>query len=438
MSQFHDIALKALDIAKKCGAQGTNASISRAQKLKLKWRQNKIDNMSSTGESALSLSLFVDGKYGAFSTSDLRPNAVEAFIKKCVDMTRLLEEDPARQLADPELYKNRPDMDLEKFDQKIVDFTPAQAIERCKELEECYMQHNDHPIIDVNVSFTTSVAETFMAISNGFEAESKSTYASASGSIIYADGDKKTSGGEYSTCRFLDDLKKPSEIADIAARFAVMQMGQIKLPSGNRTLIFDRDAAQEMFDHYLSPIYGMSLVMKKSYFEGKLGQSLGSELLDLHDEPLIKRGLGSRLYDGEGISAKPASIFDKGTLKQYMLNVYTANKLGLKPTSGSFSNLILTPGKRSLDQMIADVKNGIYVLELMGGNTDELRGDFSHGIIGVAIEDGKLTTPVAEMNITGNHTDLWKRLSEVGNDPRTDSSNRIPSIRIDDVSVSGT
>ena len=438
MTQFHDIALNALESAKKLGAQGVKASIARQQNLEISWRQKKIENMSSAGESALSLSLYVDGKFGVYQTSDLRQEAVSEFIKKGIDMTRLLEEDPARQLADPELYKYRPQIDLEKYDQKVADYTPAQALDKCKELEELCMKHDEFPIIDVNVGFESSVGENYMAISNGFEGSSKSTYICLYADLIYADGERKPSGSDYTQCRFVEDLRSSQEIADKAAYFAKLKIGQKKLASGNRTLIFDRKASASMIDKFLSPLSGMSLVMKKSYFDGKIGQSLASELLDLHDEPLIKRGMGSRLYDGEGISAKSASIFEKGTLRQYLLNVYTANKLGLKPTSGSLSNLVLTPGTRSLEQMIADVKDGIYVLGLMGGNMDEVRGDFSHGIVGVAIENGKLTTPVSEMNITGNHTDLWKRLSEVGNDPNTESSKRIPSIRIDNVSVSGT
>lgn len=437
MSQFHDIAVKALETAQKLGAQGTRASISRSQNLEISWRQKKIENMSSAGESALTLALFVDGKYGIYQTSDLRTDSVQSFIEKGIAMTRLLEEDPARQLADPELYKDRPEIDLEKYDQNVVDFTPAQAIEKCKELEELCMKHDEFPIIDVNVGIESSISESYLAISNGFEGSSKSTYMGLSGDIIYADGERKPSGYDYTQCCFLNDMRSAQDIADKAAHYAKMKIGQKKLASGNRTLIFDRRAASSMINYFLSPLSGSSLIMKRSYFENKIGESFASALLDLHDEPLIKRGLGSRLYDSDGISAKSATFFDKGILKQYLLDVYSANKLGLKPTTGNFSNLVLTPGKRSLDEMIADVKNGIYVIGLMGGNMDEVRGDFSHGIVGVAIEKGKLTTPVSEMNITGNHTTLWKKLVEIGNDPNPETSKRIPSFRIDDVSVSG-
>ena len=437
MSQLNDIVQKTLETAKSLGAQNAKVEMSRAQRLKIKWRQNKIEEMTSAGESALNVSLYVDGRFGSYRTSDLRADSIQSFLEKSIAMTRLLEEDPARQLADPERYKNRPSVDLERYDQKIADFTPNQAIERCKQLVAAYSKHDDHPIIDLNITCSAVQGESVMMTSNGFEGSDKITYAINSGVLYYADGEKKILGSDGTVALHLDDLRSPKDISDVAAKFANYKFGQKKLPSKNRTIVFYRDAAEDMVGRFINPLSGMSLVRKQSYFENKIGQQVASKLFDLHDNPLIVRGLGSRLYDDEGMSAKDATLFENGVLKQYLLGVYTANKLGLVPTSADTSNLILTPGKRSLEEMIADVKDGIYVFDIMGGNADETRGDFSHGIVGVAIENGKLTTPVSEMNITGNYLDMWKNLVEVANDPNPESSSRIPSLRIDNVSVSG-
>ena len=170
----------------------------------------------------------------------------------------------------------------------------------------------------------------------------------------------------------------------------------------------------------------------------RIGQTIGSPLLDLHDMPFIKRGSGSRLFDSEGISTKETTLFEHGVLKQIYLDTYSANKLHMTPTSGECTNVVLTPGKRSRDEMIADVKDGIYVIGLIGGNSDDAQGDFSYGIFGVAIENGKLTKNVSEMNISGNFLELWKNLTEVGNDPRDDSNFFMPTLRFDNVSTSGS
>lgn len=438
MSDFQNIVARAIETAKKLGAQDARILAAQSTSMNMAWRKQKIETMTSATESALSLTLFVDGKFGRFSTSDMRPESVDAFIENCIKMTRLLEEDPARTLADPSRYENRSTDDLEIYDPKAESITPNDIVEYCKTLEALSLAHTEIPITDVTVEFEASLSSSFMAATNGFSGSRKSSVFSSGTSFVLTDGDKKPSDYSYSSARHFADLRTQQQIADECAKFCAMKLGQKKLPSANRTIIFDRRVASRMIQKFMSPLNGMSLVIKNSYFQDKLGQKLASDLLDITDNPLLKRGLRSSAFDAEGASLHPMPIFEKGTLKQFYLDTYAGNKLGMEPTTGDSSCLILTPGSRTLDAMIADVKDGIYVTSLLGGNQDNVRGDFSHGIVGVAIENGKLTTPVSEMNITGNHTDLWQRLSEVGNDVRTDTTHRIPSIRIDDISVSGS
>ena len=438
MSEFRNIVERAIETSRRCGAQKVMAKASSSRTLGIGWRKAKIEELTSANESSLSLALFVDGRYGIYSTSDTRAESVDAFIEKCVAMTRLLEEDPARDLADPARYANRHEGDIGSYDAAAEARTPAALIARCKELEAIALAHSELPIVDVTSGEEVSVTESYTATTNGFSGERRGTSFGSYVSIVVDDGDKKPSDYAQSATRFLSDLRDPQAIADEAARFVGMKIGQKKLASGNRTLILDRRVASQLLRKFLSPLTGTSLIRKNSYFLDRVGDSFGSALLDLHDDPWLVRGLASRVFDGDCMSTAPAHIFQAGVLQQYFLDVYAANKLGAIPTTDSWSNLVLTPGKRSLDAMIADVDDGIYVTSLLGGNQDSVRGDFSHGIVGVAIEKGKLTVPVSEMNITGNHLDLWKRLSEVGNDVCTDTSHRIPSVRIDDVSVSGT
>lgn len=438
MSDFQNIVDHAIETAQKLGAQQARVRLSQSQALSMSWRKAKIENMTSSGESALQLTLYVDGRYGQYHTSDMRTESIDAFIDKCIKMTRLLEEDPARTLADPARYENRHADDLDLWDPHAAETTPNDIVEYCKNLEALSLQHTELPITDVNVNFDLEMIDSFMATTNGFSGSRKSTVYSAGTSFVLADGDKKPSDYSYSFTRHFEDLRSPQQIADECAKYCSMRLGQKKLTSGNRTIIFDRRIATQMIKKFLQPIDGMSLVMKSSYFQDKIGQKMASDLFDLRDNPFIKRGLGAQTFDGEGMSTVEMPIFENGILRNYFINVYAGNKLGMTPTKGGYSELVLKPGSRSLDEMIADVKDGIYVTGLLGGNQDNVRGDFSHGIVGVAIENGKLTTPVSEMNITGNHTDMWNRLVEVGNDARTDTSHRIPSIRIDDIATSGT
>jgi PmbA protein len=137
------------------------------------------------------------------------------------------------------------------------------------------------------------------------------------------------------------------------------------------------------------------------------------------------------------MSTRPRPLFERGVLRNYYLDTYYARKLGLEPTSGARTNLVYEPGKRSLDELLAAMGTGILVTSFLGGNSNSATGDFSVGIQGQWVEQGKLVHPVSEMNLSGNHLRFWKKLVELGSDPFHYSSNRIPSLRFDKVQFSG-
>ncbi|HCW75626.1 MAG TPA: TldD/PmbA family protein, partial [Candidatus Marinimicrobia bacterium] len=175
----------------------------------------------------------------------------------------------------------------------------------------------------------------------------------------------------------------------------------------------------------------------QSFLEGKQGQRIGSENLTLIDDPTIIRGMGSRYYDGDGISAKKLVIVENGILKNYYVDVYYGRKLGMNPTTGGSSNITFKTGTRSGAEMEADLDRGILVTSFIGGNANSTTGDYSLGISGWLIENGKRVQPVNEMNISGNFIELFENLSETGNDPYTYSSLRAPTLLFDGISFAG-
>lgn len=438
MDSLKQLVAYAVETAKKLGAQDVSCSAVQARVLEVSYRKSKIETLSSAGQSALGIDLYVDGRYGAYSTSDLRRESLPAFLEKNIAMTRLLDPDPARGLADPKRYENRESADLELHDPQIAQLTPEHATDICRKLEEAVASHKEIPISDITTEVGIGISDRYMATSNGFEGERKTTSAQVFASVVVSDGDKKPSDYAYAAARHYADLSALDDVAAEAASFAALRIGQKKLPSANRTLILDRRAASSFVTRYIAPISGSALIRKQSYFDQKVGQKLASDLFDLRDDPLRVRGLGSRLFDNEGMSLHVAPVFEKGILRQFFLDNYSARKLGLEATTAAPSQLVLTPGARSLSEMIKDVSDGIYVIGFLGGNMDPVRGDFSYGIVGVAVERGELTQHVSEMNVTGNFTEIMHRLTEVGNDPKRDATHQIPSLRFDDVAFSGT
>jgi PmbA protein len=188
---------------------------------------------------------------------------------------------------------------------------------------------------------------------------------------------------------------------------------------------------------FAGALTGAALQQKRSFLEGKAGSEVASPRVDIADEPLVVRGLGSRLFDGEGIRAKRLPLIEKGVLRHFYIDTYYGKKLEMAPTTGGLSNLQWAPGSKSQEQLLADVGDGILVTGFLGGNSNDTTGDFSFGVQGFRVKNGKTAEPISEMNISGNHLQLWKRIVAVGNDPYPYSALYTPTLVFEGVEFAG-
>ena len=437
MQELKLLSEKVLEIAQKHGASHASATVAASSTSSVARREGKTETLKDASSMQVSLELFVDGRYSSHHTSDIREDALDHFIKQGIELTKLLEVDEFRKLPDPSLYENRADIDLEQWDERIVNMAPQDRIDLSRRLEEAGLSVGG-PINTLTASVNTSSIRLAKANTNGFSGETARAYLSAyvSASINDPNGKKPSDGLSFYVCN-LDECPNVEEFAQKATRRALGMIGQQKLPSQKTTIVMENSLAAQMIDKWLSPLYGSNIQQKQSYFEGKIGQIVASPLLSITDAPHLRRAANSRLFDSEGISTKERPIILDGKLQCYLLNTYYANKLGLAPTTTG-TNQIFKLGSKSEKEIIAGVNNGIFIMDLLGGNSDPVRGDFSYGFIGYAIENGKLTVPVSEMNITGNFNELWQHLVEVGNDPYPYDSVMAPTFCLTDVNVSGT
>jgi PmbA protein len=180
------------------------------------------------------------------------------------------------------------------------------------------------------------------------------------------------------------------------------------------------------------------LQQKRSFLEGLAGKPFGSDKLDIADDPLLLRGLGSRPFDSEGIGSRHLPIFEQGVLKNHYIDTYYGKKMGVAPTTGGMSNWAWKLGTKDRDALIAEIKDGVLITSFIGGNSNGTTGDFSVGFQGFAIRGGKLAEPIAEMNLSGKHIEAWKRLVAVGNDPFVHTASRTPTLVFDGLQVAGT
>jgi PmbA protein len=436
--KLSDVAERALDYALKAGADQAATRLTRARFVEIKQREGQLENLQASTSRALVLSLYVDGRYSSNSTSLFEPRALQTFIEEALAITRKLAVDPHRSLPDPALYGPTPGIDLQLSDPRY-DLVDMDARKQQVRQTEATARAAGGTIISVTAEMATQSAEFIQLHSNGFCGTHCATGFYLGASVTARDeGERRPEDYCWVGARHLEDLPPPAEVGAEAGRRALARLGARKASSRRMTLVVENRAAGRLVGSLLGPLSGAALQQRRSCFEGKLGELLGSPALQIVDEPLLVRGLGSRTFDGDGLAARPLRIFTEGRLENYFIDVYYGRKMGLDPTSGSGSNLVFTPGQRTLAEIIAGVDRGVVVNSFLGGNANSATGDFSYGINGQLIEAGRVTDPVSEMNIAGNHLALWRQLVEVGDDPYRYSSWRIPSLVFDDVQFSGS
>lgn len=433
-----EVAKRAASVATKAGAKDARVFVNRTRDISVEWRDGKLDRIQESTSQGLYISLYVDGRYSSNSTSDLRPEALDKYVETSVAATKYLAVDEHRKLPDPSRYAGVTAKDLEKRDPSIGSITPEQRLAKAEELEDASRAGDDGRIISV----TTWVGDTegmWVGFStNGFEGSEEGTKFSWGTDISVEDtDDRKPSGWDYGSTRFFGDLPPIDRIGRVALERGLAQLGSKQVKTDKYEVVVENRAAPTLFKHLISPLSGSAIQQKRSFMEGKIGEKIGSDLLTVTSDPHLPRGLSSSAWDNEGMATTPRPVFTEGTLKTFFLDTYYASKLGMEPTTSSISNLVWNPGDRSPSEMIAGMKRGIYVTSFLGGNSNSTTGDFSLGIKGHYVEDGKIVHPISEMNIAGNHLEFWKNLAELGNDPWVHSSNRTPSLRFTDIQCSG-
>lgn len=432
----YELAEWLIQTAKTHGAQAVSVSIGEGKSSEVSIREKKIDTLKENVGSGLTIRLYVDNKYSAHSTNRMDKAELTNFIKEAVISTRYLAEDPYRKLPDPKLYFKGSNIDLKNFDPAFQEVESEQKVALAKALEQ-EIYGSDQRIISIESNYTDGASENLLVTSNGFSGEVKDSHFSLYlNTSIRGENDARPEGYWYESHSFFAQLIKEG-FGKKALDRALSRLGQKQGKSGTFPMILDHHVSSRMLSPVISALSGSNLQQKNSFLINKLGQVVGSPQLELIDDPHIIGGLGSKLFDGEGLATRKRKVFEKGTLQTYFIDTYHAAKLEVEATSGSTSNLVLQPGTQSLEELIAQVDTAYMVSAFNGGNCNSTTGDFSYGIDGFLIKKGKIESPVTEMNISGNMLELWASLVAVGNDPKMNSSWRVPSLMFDKVNFSG-
>lgn len=432
----YTLAKWAMNHALESGAQQVSVSIANSQSSSVEVREEKIDKLEQAIQNSLSIRLFVDGKYSAHSTSRLKKEELAHFIEEAIEGTKYLSEDKFRTLPEPELYYKGGGKNLESLDENFSNIDPEEKIDLAFAAEKEILD-KDERIISVSSSYYDGLNERVMVTSNGFEGDNANSYYGLYTNVsVKGDGDARPEFGWGESAIKYNQLKKDGT-GSTALKRAVEKIGAEKIESGTMPMLVENRVVGRIFGPLINALNGSAIQQKNSFLIDKIDEKVASEKLTLTDDPFIVGGRGSRLFDGEGLATKKRVVFDKGVLKTYYIDTYYGKKLEMAPNGGSTTNLVFETGSKDLDELVASIKKGIFVTGFNGGNCNGTTGDFSYGIEGFLVENGKLIKPVAEMNITGNMLNLWSSIGEVGNDVKDDSSWRCPSILFKDVDFSG-
>lgn len=436
----------ALEAADQAGAQAAQVHLSRARFVEVSARDRTLEKSGAGSKQSLSLRLFVDGRFGVHSTNDLRPQALQEFVAKAVTLTRLLEPDPLRGLPDHARLAHPPAPELGIYDPALA-ASPAQAWrDRALALEELARVQGGkagHLVSSAGSSLMESELR-LLATSDGFlgtQAESSCVMSASIALLEPGTAAKRRMGYWLRAAHGEDGLGGKQEmealVAEAVAR-ATRHLGARPGASGPVAVAVENTAAGRLLGDLLGCLNGAGLHMKRSYLAGRQGSLIASPLLTVLDDPLLQGGFASRWFDGEGVAAQPMTLIEQGVLKSFYLDTYYARQLALPPTTGSSGNLLLKPSHPGgLDHIIAQMDRGLAVTGFLGGNFNSTTGDFSYGVQGLWIENGRVAYPVEGMNLSGNFEQFWPGLIRVGDDAFPYSKLRAPSLLFKEAQLGG-
>ena len=437
-----DIVDKALEMSRQAGIPQARITLERSIENSATVLDGEVDRLLSATCSTLFLQFYLDGRYGSFSTSDLREEALQAFIRKAAGATAEMTPDEARHLPAPECCYHGPAVDLQQYDPAIETLTMADR--KARALTAAREILGTHPrLLSVETEWGDSVEFSLTADTQGFRGETLQSNHTINASVsIRGRGDEKPEAWWYESGIRLDEA--PCEgCGRKALERALAQLNPRKLGSGRYDVVIDSTVAAKVVAPVIRAMSGGALQQHNSFLMDALGRRRFSERLTLTDEPFLPGMPGSRLFDGDGIATARRELISKGVLNHYFIAAYEAEKLGMPVTADGPS--VLRFGRSAefaekvlhLPQLLREVGKGILITDFNGGNCNIATGDFSYGIRGFLFDKGEVVHPVREMNITGNMAELWSRLITAGDDPRKSARWAIPSLAFEGVQFSG-
>jgi PmbA protein len=446
-TELRDLAANVVSRAMKAGATAAEAVVRESSEFSTVVRMGEVETLKESGSRAIGLRTFLGQRTASTYSSDFSKDGIQRLISGAIELARVTSEDAYAGIPEPDQLGSLGDLRLYYDD--VYSLPPEQRIDYARRAERAALEADPRMKNSDGGSFDAAIGHKVLANSRGFVGEFRRSYCSVSAAPIAQDENGNMQRDSwYALARTLAKLESPESVGREAARRTLRRLGSRKIASTQVPIVLDPMVAESILDNIFDAVDGSAVYRQSSFLANKLGEQVAASNITVVDDGTIPGGFGTEPFDGEGVPTRRTVVIENGVLKSYLLNTYTAKKLGLKTTGNASRGLAGTPsigagnfylqkGDRTPQQIIGDIKQGLYVFQFLGFGVNMVTGDFSRGVSGLWIENGELTYPVEEVTVAGNLKDMLNNISEIGNDLEFRGSIAAPTLRIDGMTIAG-
>jgi PmbA protein len=436
-----------LRIASTRGATAGDALLVENDAFDVEVRLGEVEKIQQAHKKRLGLRLFFGQRSATTSTSDLSATSLERLLDDTCALARAMAEDPCAGLPEPQdTIAAMPDLNL--WDDAIAHLPVDERTALATAAERAALDYDARITNSEGGGYSSSQARVLYANSHGFVGQYRAGTAHLAVTSIASDSNGMQRDYWYSAARRLDRLQAPAAIGYEAARRTLRRLGAHRITTQKVPVVFDPSTASGLLGHLCAAVSGSALYRGVSFLLDQLGERIASEDVTVYDDGTLPAALGSKPFDGEGLPTRRTVVVERGVLRSYLLDTYTARKLGMHSTGNaarsagepprvSPNNFVLQPGPYTPAEIIASVSRGLYVTELIGFGVNQVTGDYSRGAVGLWIENGELTHAVEEITIAGNLRQMLAHIEMIGNDLDHRRKVAAPTLKIAEMTVAG-
>jgi PmbA protein len=447
VNNYEQLAKKLVQRAMKKGAKQAEAFLEVGRQSSCRVRDGEIEDLTQATSKGVGLRVISKDRLGFAYTSDFDPASLDAFVDRALQLAEAAAPNKLNGLPTKKDLGAFPDTGA-LFDPAVANLAGDWKIKAALEMERAGKAVDPRVTTFDSVGAGDHVSEVYVASSEGLVGGYSGTYVYLFASPVASEKEQLQTGSWVDYKRFLEDLEPPELVGREAARRAVRMLGARKVKTQQVPVIFDPLMAASFVGDIAESADGNAVYKKSSVFAALQGKRLAPESVTVVDDGLLRRGLGTAPFDGEGVPTRRTPILDKGTLRNFLYDASTARKAKARTTGNASrgysslphigtNNLYLEAGTKTPEELIREVKSGFYVTMMLGSGADPVTGAYSRGANGMWIENGELAYPVQEVTVAGNLLQMLKDLDGIGNDLQFRGSAGAPTIRFKQLTVSG-